>query len=213
MTITLDDIVKLSTPKKLGILGGVVLIIFAGFWFGLISKELEVKEKKDKEFHKLKVDLDSKKQVRQDPEEFAAKLARLRKHLDVMKAQLPDEKEIPALLRTISSLGKESGLSFELFQPRAEVYRDFYAEIPVQIQVHGSYHEVASFFYKVGMLDRVVNIRNVAMGKAQEESGNMAMTTTCLATTFRFIEKPVVTEEDEAAGKKNKKKKKKKRRR
>jgi len=114
LNITLEDIVKLSTPKKLAILGGVVLLVFAGFWFGIINAQLKEKEKKEKQFHKLKVDLDSKKQVRQDPKEFAAKLERVRKHLEVMKAQLPDEKEIPSLLKTISSLGKESGLSFEL---------------------------------------------------------------------------------------------------
>ncbi len=205
MAITLDDIVKLSTPKKLGVLGGIVLIIFAGFWFGFINTELEKKEKKDIEFHKLKVDLDSKMQVRQDPVEFQDKLDRLRKHLDVMKSQLPDAKEIPSLLKTISSLGKESGLSFELFQPRTEIIRDFYAEIPVQIKVLGSYHEVAEFFYKVSLLDRVVNIGNVVMGQPRNSGGKMILTTSCLATTFRFIEKPVVPAEQKQGGKKGKK--------
>ena len=209
MAITLDDIVKLSTPKKIGILAGVVLLIVAAFWFGLISGELEEKEAKNKEYNKLKVDLDSKKQVRQDPKEFEAKLERLRKHLEVMKGQLPDQKEIPSLLKTISSLGKESGLQFELFQPRSEIVRDFYAEIPVQIKVRGSYHEVADFFYKVGMLDRIVNISDVVMGGAKESKGKMVMTTTCLATTFRFIDKPVTPEKDSKKGKKGKKSKKK----
>jgi type IV pilus assembly protein PilO len=201
--VTLDDIVKLSTPKKLGILAGVVLLIIAGFWFGLISAELEKKEKKTKEYNKLKVDLDSKKQVRQDPKEFEAKLDRLRKHLEVMKEQLPDKKEIPSLLKTISSLGKESGLRFELFQPRSEIVRDFYAEIPVQIKVRGSYHEVADFFNKVAMLDRIVNISDVVMGGAKESNDKMILTTTCLATTFRFIDKPITPEKKK--GKKGKK--------
>ena len=205
MAITLDDIVKLSTPKKLGILAGVVLLIVAGFWFGLISTELEKKEKKTKQYNKLKVDLDSKRQVRQDPKEFEAKLERLRKHLEVMKGQLPDKKEIPSLLKTISSLGKESGLRFELFQPRKEIMRDFYAEIPVQIKVRGSYHEVADFFHKVGMLDRIVNISNVVMGGAKKSKGKMIMTTTCLATTFRFIDKPITPKKGK--GKKKGKKK------
>ena len=209
MAITVADIIKLSVPKKLGILGALFILIFAGFWFGFIKSEIEKKEKKDKEFHKLKVDLDSKKQVAEDPQAFAAKLDRLRKHLEVMKAQLPDEKEIPSLLKTISSLGKDAGLSFELFQPRAEIYRDFYAEIPVQIQVRGGYHEVADFFYKVGMLDRVVNMSDVVMGNPRESDGSMVMKTSCLATTFRFLEKQVPQQEAVKKGSKKGGKKKK----
>lgn len=216
MAITLDDIVKLSPPKKLGILGCMLLIIFAGFWFLLISPEREKVRAKDSEYHKLKVDLDSKKQVAQDPEEFAAKLNRLRKHLEVMKTQLPDEKEIPSLLKTISSLGQGAGLSFQLFQPRSEIAKDFYAEIPVQIQVAGGYHEVGEFFFRVGMLDRIVNIANVSMGKPKDSDGRMMMTTSCLVTTFRFVEMAEANDEaNKTKGAKNKtktvKKKKKKR--
>ncbi|HNR12489.1 MAG TPA: type 4a pilus biogenesis protein PilO [Thermodesulfobacteriota bacterium] len=191
MAFTLENAITLSLSKKLGILGVLLLLIFAAFWFGIISPEREEVQRKNKEYHKLKVDLDSKKQVAEDPKEFEAKLNRLKKHLDVMKAQLPDEKEIPSLLRTISSLGKESGLSFQLFQPRAEIQKDFYAEIPVQIQMVGGFHDVADFFYKVGKLDRIVNITDFSMAKPKaSEDGRMMMTTSCLATTFRFIEEP-----------------------
>ena len=101
----------------------------------------------------------------QDPKVFEAKLESVKRDLEIKKAQLPDKKEIPQLLTTISSLGKESGLNFLLFRPKPEVPKEFYAEIPVEIQVEGSYHEVASFFSRVGNLDRIVNITNVIMEK------------------------------------------------
>jgi type IV pilus assembly protein PilO len=123
-----------------------------------------------------------------------------------MKAQLPDKKEIPKLLKTISSVGKEAGLKFQLFRPRTEIPKEFYAEIPVEIKVVGGYHDVAKFFCQVGMLDRIVNITNVVMGNAQEKKGEMELTTSCLATTFRFIETPAPSEKKK--GKKGKKKKK-----
>jgi type IV pilus assembly protein PilO len=191
---------RLSAPKKIGILAGLIVLITALFVWLFIKPEYQTLDRKEQEYNKLKLDLDAKKKVTQDLKKFQAKLEKLKRGLEVMKAQLPDKKEIPKLLKTISSVGKEAGLKFQLFRPRTEIPKEFYAEIPVEIKVVGGYHDVAKFFCQVGMLDRIVNITNVVMGKALE------MTTSCLATTFRFIETPAPSEKKK--GKKGKKKKK-----
>ena len=161
MALTAEDILKLSTPKKLGILAGIIVVIIGLYSYFLIYPQYQQKAQKDQEYNKLKLSLNEKKKVTQDLKKFRARLESVERELEVMKAQLPDQKEIPALLKTISSLGKESGLNFQLFRPRPEIAKDFYAEIPVEIKVVGGYHEVADFFYKVGALDRIVNITNV----------------------------------------------------
>ena len=209
MAVTPEDLIKLSTPKKLGILAGFIsLIVLLFVWF-LILPEYRSLAQKDQEYNKLKLDLDAKKKVAQDLKKFQAKLEKVKQELALMQAQLPDKKEIPTLLKTISSLGKEAGLTFQLFRPRPEIPKEFYAEIPVEIKVLGGYHEVASFFYQVGMLDRIVNITNVEMGKPREEKGEMQLTTSCLATTFMFIEKQAKEEEGKVKNKKRKRKRKK----
>jgi len=195
LTITFDDIMKLSTPKKLGILGIIILLIVLVLGQYLLLPAYEKLDAKDQEYTKLEQDLNEKKRVAQDPKVFEAKLESVKRDLEIKKAQLPDKKEIPQLLTTISSLGKESGLSFLLFRPKPEVPKEFYAEIPVEIKVEGGYHEVASFFSRVGNLDRIVNITNVIMEKPKDQSGKMILTTSCLATTFMFIETPVAKEE------------------
>jgi type IV pilus assembly protein PilO len=83
---------------------------------------------------------------------------------------LPNTKEIPALLKTITQLGTDSQLEFVLFSPQRERPKDFYMEIPVSIQVSGSYHNVAVFFDKVGRMDRIINILNVDMKPEKERS-------------------------------------------
>jgi len=186
---------KLSTPKKLGILGIIILLIVLVLGQYLLLPAYEKLDAKDQEYTKLEQDLNEKKRVAQDPKVFEAKLESVKRDLEIKKAQLPDKKEIPQLLTTISSLGKESGLSFLLFRPKPEVPKEFYAEIPVEIKVEGGYHEVASFFSRVGNLDRIVNITNVIMEKPKDQSGKMILTTSCLATTFMFIETPVAKEE------------------
>ena len=186
---------KLSTPKKLGILGVIIFLIVLVLGQYLLLPAYEKLDAKDQEYTKLEQDLNEKKRVAQDPKVFEAKLESVKRDLEIKKAQLPDKKEIPQLLTTISSLGKESGLNFLLFRPKPEVPKEFYAEIPVEIKVEGSYHEVASFFSRVGNLDRIVNITNVIMEKPKDQGGKMILTTSCLATTFMFIETPVAKEE------------------
>jgi len=195
LAITFEDIMKLSTPKKMGILGIIILAIVLVLGQYLLLPAYKKLDAKDQEYTKLEQDLNEKKRVAQDPKVFEAKLESVKRDLEIKKAQLPDKKEIPQLLTTISSLGKESGLNFLLFRPKPEVPKEFYAEIPVEIQVEGGYHEVASFFSKVGNLNRIVNITNVSMAKRYEEVEKMILSTSCLATTFMFVETPVTKEE------------------
>jgi len=104
---------------------------------------------------------------------------------------LPDKEEIPALLSSISNLGAQSGLEFLLFQPQKELNRNFYAEIPLKIEVTGPYHNVATFFDKVSRLSRIVNIGDVKMTEmkaAKTKGDTVILKTGCTATTYKFIE-------------------------
>ena len=94
MAITAEDILKLSTPKKLGILGGLIVLIIAVFIWLLILPEYRKLAQKDQEYNKLQLSLNEKKKVTQDLKKFQARLENVRRELEVMKAQLPDKKEI-----------------------------------------------------------------------------------------------------------------------
>src|SRR5438132_136516 len=72
-------------------------------------------------------------------------------------AQLPDQKEIPELLSTVSSLARESGLEILLFRQRPEVLQDFYTEVPVEMLMKGTYAQLTEFFSRVAQLNRIVN--------------------------------------------------------
>ncbi len=120
------------------------------------------------------------------------------KYKIAMKA-LPDKKEIPSLLTSITESGKEAGLEFLLFQPKSEIIKDFYAEIPVSIKVAGNYHNIGLFFDKVSRLFRIVNIKDIVI--ATHGKGDM-LNTFCTAVTYRFVE----TKEEDAANTAKKKK-------
>jgi len=100
---------------------------------------------------------------------------------------LPDQREIPSFLRSITHLERDSNIEFLLFQPKEERIRGFFIEIPVSMEVKGNYHDIAIFFDKVGRMDRIVNISDVSMRPVSEHSTKLI--TRCEAVTFRFREK------------------------
>jgi type IV pilus assembly protein PilO len=113
---------------------------------------------------------------------------------------LPERKEIPTLLSSVSQSGQDSGLEFLLFKPNPDRKVDFYAEIPVAIKVNGGYHNLALFFDRVSRLSRIVNIRDIEI-QAAGRPGDLSAQ--CTAVTYRFLE----SELDSKPAKKSKNKK------
>ena len=102
-------------------------------------------------------------------------------------AQLPDQKEIPELLSQVSSLGRESGLEILLFRQKPENLQDFYAEVPVEMSMKGTYGQLTVFFDKVGGLNRIVNVKDITMRTPVIRDGQVTLSTSCNAVTFRFL--------------------------
>lgn len=117
--------------------------------------------------------------------------------LEKASVLLPQNKEIPALLSNISSLGTKAGLDFLTFQPMAEVPLEFYAQIPVSISVRGPYHSVGSFLYAVSNLDRIVSVSNIKMSSPTIQGGQMVLNSNFSLITYKFLdEKDIVVEKD-----------------
>jgi type IV pilus assembly protein PilO len=125
----------------------------------------------------------------------AANMPRLQAELREMEiklkeamAQLPDRKEIPDLLSTLSNKAREAGLEILLFRPRAENFQEFYAEIPVDIVVKGGFFNAVSFFDDVSKLNRIVNIDNIDFKNPRVAGDQVTMDISNLATTYRFLD-------------------------
>jgi type IV pilus assembly protein PilO len=185
----MGSIVKLPKSRKILILA-VLIVAVAGLYLylGYLPK-LEVQKKKTAEISVLETQIRELKIVAANMKRFQDEAAKLREELKLAVAQLPTTKEIPSLLASVSNLGKEAGLEFLLFRPAPEVTREFYAEIPVEIKVRGTYNDVAVFFDKVGKLPRIVNITGVSMDGAKEVAEKWEISTSCTATTFKFVER------------------------
>jgi type IV pilus assembly protein PilO len=162
------------------------------------------KKKLEAKLIELGGNIAKKQLIVQEVEKNKKQLIQLNEDLKIALTKLPDQKEIPGLLSSLSEAGKNSGLEFVLFEPVQPVNKEFYAEIPVKMTVNGGFHNTASFFEKVARLPRIVNISDgsISTGKESKED-NYFLTTSCQIKTYMFVEK---TEADSKQKKDEKKK-------
>ena len=202
MDPNVEKILKLPTKQKILILVAFSIIEAAALiWFLYLPKH--------KELDGLKAELTRLEGEITEKTRIANNLPRLQKEYELLNlelahalTELPNSKEIPSLLTSITTLGKSAGLDFLTFRPKPEVSKDFYADVPVDIIVSGSYHSVANFFAAVSNLPRIVNITNVAFSDIKSVNNRMMTKVTCLATTFRFLDKKEIKDDKKAAPKK-----------
>jgi type IV pilus assembly protein PilO len=195
---TIDKIAKLSKLYKILLcLGLFVLLVGPFVYFSFLPKISNINVLK-KEHTTLEARLATAKAKANRLGYYQDKLKEAELEFKIVMKKLPEKKEIPALLSSVSQSGRDAGLEFLLFQPEPEQIKDFYAEIPVSIRVTGNYHHVALFFDKVARLSRIVNIDDIKMAST---TGNMNLITSCKAVTYRFVE----TKPEKASSSKKKK--------
>jgi type IV pilus assembly protein PilO len=193
MALSMDSVLKLPTSKKVIILVA-ILCVFAGLYFYLffMPQREEINLAK-RELSKLTKELSESKAITRDLEKFKDQVAKLNEELKHALTQLPNEKEIPEILKNISSLGKESNLEFTLFRPKPEEPQQFYAKVPIELVALGSYHNIGIFFDKVSKLPRIINVVDFNMTRAKEIKGRseteILVKTSCMINTYRFLEK------------------------
>lgn len=183
----LERISALTGPQKLGAAIATYVLIGAAIFFGMVSPTAEKITVAESRRIELTAERDETRTIAEHRDDWEKKVDRLNEELAKAIKELPNEREIPELLRRVSSIGKKIGLEFLLFQPMPEVRREFYADVPVKLKVEGSFHEVATFFDRIGKLNRIVNIRDIEMQDPLERSGKIILTTDGTAVTYRFL--------------------------
>jgi type IV pilus assembly protein PilO len=190
-TIPWHKLSKLSKVHRLLIAVAILGALWGCFVWFLYMPQTEKISQLNRDLKSAKDKLARLKGVEKNLRAFKKKYRQTELKFNEALKLLPNKEEIPTLLSSISNLGAQSGLEFILFQPQKEVARNFYAEIPLNLEVTGPYHNVATFFDKVSRLSRIVNIGDVNMKEmraAKSQTDTVILKTACTATTYKFIE-------------------------
>lgn len=184
-----EKIVNLPMKQKMIAVVILLLAIGSGFFFGMEKPKLNELKDLQAKLDKVRSDVVEARRFANNLPKFKAEFEGLKKDLDNALTELPNSKEIPALLTSITSAGKTAGLDFLVFRPKPETPKEFYAEVPVDISISGPYVGIANFFVAVSNLPRIVNISNVAFADIKNDRGRNIVRVNCQATTFRFLDK------------------------
>jgi type IV pilus assembly protein PilO len=169
-------------------------IIGAGYWF-VWKGQMEDLEAKRSEEVQLKEAWAGKKRQAVNLDLYQAQKSEIIRVFGALLKQLPNKTEIEALLVEINQSGLGRGLQFELFRPGNESNKEFIAEVPINVRLTGTYHDLGAFASDIGRLSRIVTLNNVNLTPVSGAPGILSMDATTL--TYRALD------EDEIAKQKN----------
>jgi type IV pilus assembly protein PilO len=177
---------KLPTQQK--ILAFVLIGAFIGavFYFMFYSDLTDEEGKLETRIQQLEAEKASYEQKKRQYLAFRGEVSKLLETQKELLKVLPTKAEIHSLLRSVHAQGELSGLNILSFEPQAEVKEQYYARIPVNLRISGTFHQIYKFFYSVGQLKRIVNIKNLSMEVTPGSVKNLC-TASFTASTFRFL--------------------------
>jgi type IV pilus assembly protein PilO len=191
--MTLDDLKNIDVnnlsswpvPIKIAsILIVCVIILFAGYWF-LIQGEIEEYGSAQQKEVALRDTYMNKKGLAVNLPAYKQQMEEMEQTFGSLLRQLPNTTEVPDLLVDITQAGLGRGLEFTLFRPEKEQPKDFYAEMPISVEVRGNYHELALFVSDVASLPRIVTFGDINITSTGKDN---KLTMSAKAKTYRYLE-------------------------
>ena len=201
--MTLDEIRRLNfrdagswplLPKVIALSIIFLVILILGGLFDW-RDQIESLDKAQDDEIKLKEAYAAKKAKAVNLELYVQQLREIEQSFGALLKQLPNKSEMDALLTDINQAGLGRGLQFELFRPAAqERVADFYAELPINVRVTGTYHDMGAFASDVAQLPRIVTLNDVSI---VNDKGTLTMD--AVAKTFRYLDEEEIAKQRRAA--------------
>ncbi|MEQ3635425.1 type 4a pilus biogenesis protein PilO [Alcanivorax sp.] len=193
------------TPIKIGAAALVLAAVVVLGYFFSISDANQVFEQQKREESTLLQGYEKKAFEAHNLDQFRKQLAEMEQTFGALLKQLPKDTEVPGLLEDITHTGLGSGLEFENIELRNEIEKEFYAELPINIQVVGDYHGFGSFVSGVASLPRIVTLHDFTVARPANNKeaaalGLLRMDIT--AKTYRYSSKDGAAGSASSSGKK-----------
>jgi type IV pilus assembly protein PilO len=183
MAIT-DALANAPRPQKVAA-GVLALVVVAGIGYFSLSPKRAERDMLQQRNEALQAEVLKARADEANLRPFRAQAEGLRRRLEVAKGRLPSEREIPALYRQLSDLAHQSGLGVALFAPKAAEDRDSVAEIPIAVTAEGTYHQLGSFFSRMGRIPRIVNVGDFRVAAIERPTGTLRADLTLATYLFR----------------------------
>ena len=180
-------------PRVTVLIGLLVVLLAAGWWFVWNDQFIELEAKQAEELTLKEQFIDKKRQAI-NLDLYTQQLGEIDRSFGVLLKQLPNKSEIEALLIEVNQAGLGRGLQFELFRPGQEQLKDFYAELPIAVKINGGYHDFGAFAADIAKLPRIVTLNNISIAAGKDGMLSLDATT----KTFRYLDDEEVARQKKA---------------
>jgi len=193
---------KLPVPARIGITAGLLVIFGLAYYvlfFSDIAGQIETTKASRMQ---LDSQLTAAKQAEQAYQKDLEELARRRERERELNKILPSNTEYPAFLSAVQSVANATGVDLIAWSPQPEIKEQYYARVPMTIELEGRFHQIAKFFYGIGQSDRIMNMENITLSSPKVVDQDVYLSVQGLATAFRALEDaaPTTAGQDRRAG-------------
>jgi type IV pilus assembly protein PilO len=165
-------------------------VIIVAAYSLLFSAQLREKKRLDTEAQGLRQELLKVTTMKNNMQKTRREYAELKADLQLRLRQMPEEKEVPALLRQVSLTSQETRTHMKYFAPKESAAREFYLELPFEMKYTGSYHSIGYFFDGIRKLERIIHITSFSL-EAKTAGPKGILEGSCLAKTYVFLKEPL----------------------
>ncbi len=188
-----NPLAKLPLVGQVGVSVVLALLVVGGFYWLWYKDALAQQKTKETELAGLQKQIRALEATANKLAEFQREVQMLEAKLEGLKRSLPPEKEMPDLMRRLQYLAAQSSLAVLKFSPTKPIDKEFYQEIPISVDLEGTYHNMGAFLDRISRIPRIVNVGNLKIKAQQNPTINKTVAVSAIATTYVYRDQPPPT--------------------
>jgi type IV pilus assembly protein PilO len=178
---------KIPTWGKFLLGGLAAMLTAAAYWFFFYSEASAKIEGAIRQKQTLRDELAQQTQAQStyfaDRDELAVREQRARE----LNKLLPPDSEEDAFLSSVQSASNAAGVDLKGYAPQEEVNQNFYAKVPMKLEMSGKFQQIAKFAFELGKVDRIINVENIELTEPKVVGDEVILRARCLATAFHAV--------------------------
>ena len=183
------SLTKLPWYAQVGAFFVLALAGAGAFWYYVEQPIRMDMAARETQLKALRADINKGYETAKRLSEFSSQVAELEARLESLKSVLPDAKDAADLLRRMQTVATQSNLTIKNFKPAPTITKQLHAEFPINLELDGTYHNLATFFDRVGKFTRIINISALDVKAKDKPDSSSTITGSCVATTFVLLDK------------------------
>jgi type IV pilus assembly protein PilO len=186
LSIDLKKVTRLPKKYKIIIMVSICVVLFAAIFALLLMPQFKDKKAVASELASVRLDLKKLQDIRNNMDKTRREYAEMKDRLQQVLSQMPEQKDVPNLLRQVSTLSHETGARIRYFEPKAVQAKEFYSELPFELRYTGGYHNMGYFFDGIRRLERIVHVTSFSLEAKSVTATKVVLEGNCMAKTYVY---------------------------